>query len=61
MNNETKPICCSFCKRSDGGPFAEVVADGGKSTTNMTICKRCCDERGIEVAWGPTHTATTTF
>lgn len=56
-----EPLCCSFCKRTDGGPFAAVTNMAPEGAPEPLICKRCCDERGIEVEWGPTFTATTTF
>jgi hypothetical protein len=51
-----EPLRCDFCKRTDGGPFAQVNGMTMPTGDDARICKRCCDERGIEVKWGPTYT-----
>ena len=66
-----EPLKCDLCERSDGGPFAwltwrfglEPLAPDAERTFTQTrtVCKRCCDERGIPVVWGPSHTIITTY
>ncbi len=58
MNDKkpSEPLRCNFCKRTDGGPFAEVTGMTMETGNEARICRRCCDERGIAVEWRATWT-----